>query len=122
MMDFASRLRELRNMKGLSQAELAKKLGVSKSRISMYELGERQPDFETLELISDYFNVNLDYLLGKEDVSTYIITPEQKEIVDAVFADDDLMFLLRKAMNNNYKKRLRKMMELMDAMDEEEPK
>lgn len=68
MSRFSERLKELRVSHGLSQQELANQLGcVSKSSVNMYERGEREPSFETLEAISDYFNVDMDYLLGKSD-------------------------------------------------------
>lgn len=63
---FGQRLRELRNQRGISQNELSKYVGVSKSSINMYERDEREPGFETLEAIADFFNVNMDYLLGRE--------------------------------------------------------
>lgn len=66
-MPFNERLRLLRTQKGLSQAELAKFIKVSKSSINMYERGEREPNLETLENIADFFNVDMDYLLGKSD-------------------------------------------------------
>lgn len=65
---FGDRLKTLRNRKGLSQSEFAKQIGVSKSSVNMYERGEREPNFETLEAIADYFNVDLDYLMGKSDI------------------------------------------------------
>ena len=66
MAKFSDRLRSLRKEHGLSQQELAKQLRcVSKSSVNMYERGEREPSFETLEVIADYFNVDMDYLLGK---------------------------------------------------------
>lgn len=68
MAKFSDRLRTLRKERGLSQQELAKQLRcVSKSSVNMYERGEREPNFETLEVIADYFNVDMDYLLGKTD-------------------------------------------------------
>ena len=68
MAKFADRLKSLRNEKQLSQQDLATQLGcVSKSSINMYERGERDPGLDTLEAIADYFNVDLDYLLGKSD-------------------------------------------------------
>lgn len=67
MATFKDMLKYLRNREGLSQAELADKLGLSKSTISMYEVGRREPDFETLESIADLFNVDMNFLLGKED-------------------------------------------------------
>lgn len=75
MNKFGLRLRELRLINGFSQAALAKKIGVSKSSVNMYERNEREPGFETLEAIADTFNVDLDYLLGKSDVKNrYPIT------------------------------------------------
>lgn len=65
-MDFGKRLSELRSELGLSQADLAKALGLAASTISMYEVGKREPDFETEEAIADYFNVDLNYLRGKQ--------------------------------------------------------
>lgn len=69
MASFKNRLKELRKQAELSQSELAEKVGVSKSSINMYERGEREPSFETLEAIADFFNVNLDYLMGREPQS-----------------------------------------------------
>ena len=59
---FSSILRELRTAAGLTQSELAKRLKVAKSTISMYESGKRMPRFEDLEAIADFFNVSLDRL------------------------------------------------------------
>lgn len=69
MTEYAKRLQELRKKKGLTQDELAEKLHTSRSRVSMYEQGKRQPDFEMQEAIADFFNVNIDYLFGRSDSS-----------------------------------------------------
>lgn len=68
MVHFGDRLRALRTGKGLSQMDFAKQIRISKSSVNMYERGEREPGFETLEVIADYFNVDMDYLLGKSDI------------------------------------------------------
>lgn len=65
MGNFNDMLKYLRVREKMSQAELADKLGVSKSTVGMYELGKREPDFETLEAIADLFNVDMNILLGK---------------------------------------------------------
>lgn len=65
MSDFANVLRSLRDQSEMSQQSLADSIGISKSALNMYERGERQPNFETLELIADYFNISIDFLLGK---------------------------------------------------------
>lgn len=67
MSKFSVRLKELRHREGLSQQALADMLGISKSSINMYERGEREPGLETLESIADYFNVDMNYLLGQSN-------------------------------------------------------
>lgn len=70
---FSEELKTLRNQRRLSQAKLADKLGVSSSTIAMWESGQRRPkDYETLELIADFFNVNMEVLLSGERVATKI--------------------------------------------------
>lgn len=64
MNSFSDMLVFLRRRDNLSQQELASKIGLAKSTISMYERGERKPSFEVLEQLADYFNVNMDTLLG----------------------------------------------------------
>lgn len=68
MAKFSERLRQLRTARSLSQMELANYIGISKSSINMYERGEREPGLEALEHFADFFNVDMDYLLGKSDV------------------------------------------------------
>ena len=61
---FNEQLKLLRNQKRISQAKLADELGVSASTVAMWESGEREPkNYETLEIIADYFNVNMEVLL-----------------------------------------------------------
>ncbi len=68
MATFSERLKELRLSRGLSQVELSKGLGVSKGAINNYEHSVREPKFEMLEAIADFFNVDMDYLLGKSNI------------------------------------------------------
>lgn len=62
---FKYRLKELRKRWGLTQAELADQLGISRPTLTKYEQGEREPDYTTLKKIADYFNISTDYLLGR---------------------------------------------------------
>lgn len=66
MPSFGDNLRYLRKTKQMTQLDLANALGLSFSAISMYERGEREPAFEVMETIADYFNVTMDFLHGKE--------------------------------------------------------
>ncbi len=73
---FYSRLRQLREQHRLSQKDLAAFLGVTRQAIASYELGKREPGFNTLIKLADYFNVSADYLLGRvncNDPNAYII-------------------------------------------------
>lgn len=63
-MNFAIRLRELREENNLTQEAIALLLNLTKANISKYELGKLQPNIETLKVLSNYFNVSIDYLLG----------------------------------------------------------
>ena len=64
---FAERLRELRKDDGLSQTKLAEKLGVTQRKIPYWERGDVDPDMYSLWKISDFFEVSVDYLIGKID-------------------------------------------------------
>ena len=61
------RLKELRKQRKISQVRLAIDLNLSQNSISRYENGEREADYTTLIRIADYFNVSIDYLLGRTD-------------------------------------------------------
>ena len=109
---FGLRLRRLRKARGETQPELAKLLGLSRSAVSMYESGEREPKYDLLTAIAAHYDVDLDYLLGRdrpesaesEDPDIRLIaragrkmTPEQREnllryarfMFPEAFEDDD---------------------------------
>lgn len=65
MGEFSKVFRSLRKQSGMTQSVLSGELGISRSAVGMYESGAREPDFETLERIADFFNVNMDYLIGR---------------------------------------------------------
>jgi len=59
-------IRQIRKEHKLTMKELGEIIGVAESTISMYETGNREPDLNTLSQIADYFNVTVDYLLGRD--------------------------------------------------------
>ncbi len=112
---FANIFKELRTSKGYTQEELAKRLKISRSRIGMYETGAREPDFETLEAIADFFNVDIDYLIGRTNKTTflpdshpssdtsssgYYINPETAKAAQEVFDDPNLRILFDAAKDS----------------------
>jgi len=70
--------------KQLNQTDLGSALNLATSTISMYENGKREPDFETLETIADYFNVDIDYLLGKTDKITRIEFDDYSDVTNLI--------------------------------------
>lgn len=65
---FSERLLDLRKLKGLSQTELAKNIGVvTQSAIAKWEAGDRTPSLECLIALAEFFGCSIDYLVGLED-------------------------------------------------------
>lgn len=69
MANFTERLRQLRDESGKTQSQIAKELGLTPQAFSYFVNG-REPNYETLGKIADYFQVSVDYLLGRSDVKT----------------------------------------------------
>lgn len=67
MRDFSEVLRGLRAEKRVSQKTPGEVLGVSDRNIHCYETGEHRPDFEGLLILADYFQLSLDYLVGRSE-------------------------------------------------------
>ena len=99
MGNFQNVFKRLRLSRGLTQQEISEKLGISRSTIGMYETGAREPDYDTLELIADFFNVDMDYLLGRTDKTTmipesfYYFNDETREIAQEIFENPELRSL-----------------------------
>ena len=64
MSTFSDKIRELRKQKGVSQAVIAEYLGITKQAYSLYETGKREPDFDSLLKLADYFGTDTDSLLS----------------------------------------------------------
>ena len=76
----AERIKQLRKKKGISQSELAEVIGVKNNTVSTWERGTRKPDFEALNLLSDYFEVSFEYILGSSDKEEARVKPTQDEL------------------------------------------
>ena len=75
------RIKQLRIERGLSQVDLAEKLGVSKQSISNWENDNIQPSIEMLLKISRIFSVSTDYLLGEDSREFIEITGLKKQYI-----------------------------------------
>ena len=84
-MNFGEKLKTLRTEAGMTQTELAKRLSITKSVVSYYELQERTPSPDVLIQLADIFHVTTDYLLGID----------HKKMIDVSdLSDEDMHFLL----------------------------
>ncbi|MGN1077701.1 MAG: helix-turn-helix domain-containing protein [Candidatus Gallimonas sp.] len=61
------RIKELMQEENLNQSRLAEKVGVKQNTISAWLLGKKEPSIKSLWLLADYFNVDIDYLVGRKD-------------------------------------------------------
>lgn len=80
MAKIADRIKQLRRKKGVSQSQLAEAIGVKNNTVSTWERGTRKPDFDALQLLSNYFEVSFEYLLGSSDKEEARVKPSQGEL------------------------------------------
>lgn len=87
--NFPKRLKELREANKMTQGQLGDKISTTRQSISNYEKGKREPDYITLEALADTFNVDINYLLGKTNKTTFLpssnhlqITQEEQKILE----------------------------------------
>ncbi len=80
MSQFSKNLRSLRKEANMRQQDLADKLGVAQTTIASYEQGQRFPNHETLIEMADFFNVSIDFLLGREDNNTFDLSKVKKDL------------------------------------------
>lgn len=114
MKSFADVFKNLRQSRHMTQEELASALNLSRSRVSMYEVGARSPDFEVLELIADYFNVDMDYLLGRSDKTTTLQAPA----TTSLSREEDKLLSLFGNLNDSGKKMALSQVEVLTNMDQ----
>jgi transcriptional regulator with XRE-family HTH domain len=87
---FPLRIRHLRRERKLTQQQVSQALGISRSTYAKYETGENQPDHAMLNKIANFFEVTVDYLLGRDDdpkgtvVDSDPISPEEREFLEWV--------------------------------------
>ena len=83
MSKFPERLKELRKTRGVNQTELSAYLNYGYTAIANYESGRNEPAFDTICKIADYFDVTVDYLIGREDspIKSNMISKDESELV-----------------------------------------
>ena len=99
MVNFGYKLRALRTAAGMTQDELAKKLGITKSVISAYENDMRRPSYEILIKLAHIFNVTVDYLLGVENKTHLDLSGLSIAEKNAIF---NLVNAIQKGSDDNF--------------------
>ncbi|AOT68372.1 helix-turn-helix domain-containing protein [Geosporobacter ferrireducens] len=75
----SERLKQLRTENDLLQKDVADKINITTSAYGFYEQGKRTPDAETLQKLADFFNVSVDYLLGRTNEKNSMNIKESPE-------------------------------------------
>lgn len=99
----SNRLKSLRTHRNITQSDLAKRIGVARTTYAMYEQGQREPDYDTLQKIADFYDVSTDYLLGRTDQLENHYTKSlasenenlsayQQEVLEFFMSREDLFF------------------------------
>lgn len=87
---FATTLKDLRNLRKITQKDLAREFNLTQQAIGKWEKGVSMPDYETLGKIADYFEVSVDYLIGHEKKpATSSDEPSEKDILYRAFCAAD---------------------------------
>lgn len=89
------RIRELRKKCGITMKALGAAVGVSESAISQYETGKRQPDYETLLKIGEYFGVSTDYILGSDYPVSQTADDELQEYLEELKNREEMRMLFK---------------------------
>ncbi len=80
MIQFSTKLRQFRIQHHMSQQDLAEALGLSQAAVASYEIGRREPDFKTIQLIADFFRVPMSALLPSSDEGEAFNTSVMAEV------------------------------------------
>lgn len=80
--DIKDRIKQLRTSHGMSQQDLADKLGVTNVAVSQWERGVKQPKMEMRQALCDLFNVNIEYLNGNWDKISRLVTEKEAILID----------------------------------------
>lgn len=116
---FHERLKYLREKENISREHLAKSLDITYSALSKYETGKREPDFEILQKIANYFNVSADYLLGRTDEQAPLSKQDKEEEEFQAFANDPELNVFYKELPESDADAVRKLRDIWEIIKKE---
>lgn len=118
MVKYGDRLRSLRENLGLSQKELADRLNINRSTYARYETSSTQPDYDILDALANFYDVSVDYLLGRTN-SYQTQTKEERDIAkrlkqfEAELENSEGLAFDGEPMSDEAKESLKESMELL---------
>lgn len=89
MKTYGERISELREKHQLTQEELAKHLSISRASLSHYEKNRRVPDYEVVKKMADFFQVTVDYLIGRTDDPNPVVKDQVKLFENSLELSDE---------------------------------
>lgn len=126
-MKLAKRIKKLRSEKGITQQQLADKIGVSRATVAGYESRGKEPPYDTLQKIANYFNVSTDYLLGNTEEKSpadkikkaLTDDPELSDAWEKISQREDLQLLFKQTKDMD-KSSIRQVIRIIKAIEDEE--
>ncbi|WP_159882543.1 helix-turn-helix domain-containing protein [Paenibacillus puerhi] len=89
MGQIGNRIAALREKQAMTQEELSIKLDISRASLSHYEKNRREPDYDTLVKIANFFKVSIDFLLGRTEDPDMVLDSEVRLFVDSLELSDE---------------------------------
>ena len=113
-----NKIRELRKEKKLTQTDLAKRLNTTTSNVSGWECGKWQPDNDTLIRLAEILNVSVDYLLGRDDITTEerAVGASATKKISITPIEDDMLYVFREVGKKRGEAAQRALIEMMEKM------
>ncbi|MEI7026131.1 helix-turn-helix domain-containing protein [Paenibacillus sp. y28] len=88
-MNYGNRIAKLREEKRMTQEELALKIGITRAALSHYENNRREPEYQTLQKIADFFSVSIDFLMGRTSKPQQHLDPAVRGFADSLDLSDE---------------------------------
>ena len=112
-----NRIKELRKENGISQKVMAQNLGIAQNTLSTWEVGRYDPDNDNLIKIADFFQVSIDYLLGRSDEKKPAIPKDDEPAADEIVVRSRNGDIIKKQYTE---KQMKIILKLIDSIDDDD--
>ena len=91
MIDISKKIKDLRLEKGLKQKDVASAINIATNTLSQFENNKGRPSLEVLSLLADFFEVSVDYLIGREDDFGNVVVQNAGDIKNLSLNEEELL-------------------------------